>query len=135
MIKKILTSRNTYELINNGTIRERTSSGRSSYDQWIFFYRQILKVEFEKKNSHQSKVEIQWKKKIQQKMKKKKLRERERNNFFCMGNICIECEWVTNLRRTKKKEDEGAKYYVKLNPPMMNIYRQYFCLIFHWFII
>ena len=47
-----------------------------------------------------------------------------------MGNICIECEWVTNLRRTKKKEDEGAKYYVKLNPPMMNIYRQYFLFDF-----
>ena len=33
MIKTILALRNTYELVNNKTIRERTSSRRYSYEQ------------------------------------------------------------------------------------------------------
>ena len=29
------------------------------------------------------------------------------------------------IRRDKIKEDKGAKLYVKLKPPKMNMYRQY----------
>ena len=53
-----------------------------------------------------------------------------------MGKIFIECERqiyskMMRIRRAKIKKDEGAKEYVKLKSPKMNIYRQYFCLIFH----
>ena len=47
-------------------------------------------------NIHQSKVEIQGKK-SPTKNEKKIERERERENLFCMGKICIEWERVTNL--------------------------------------
>ena len=46
-------------------------------------------------NIHQSKVEIQGKK-SPTKNEKKNI-ERERNNLFCMGKICIEWKRVVNL--------------------------------------
>ena len=36
--KKKIASLNTYELVNNRTIKEQASSKRSSYVQRIFFY-------------------------------------------------------------------------------------------------
>ena len=43
MIKKILASRNTYELVNNRTIREQTSSRDPPMGNEYYFYRKFLK--------------------------------------------------------------------------------------------